>query len=88
MSAALSLLGQLFSFTAFAKAEIGVARSGVNGPLICGSINEHPFWYERYGKQDLPISKKVHEYGLYLPNNHQMTVEEIDKVINIVNQYV
>ncbi len=57
-------------------------------PLICGSINEHPFWYERYGKQDLPISKKVHEYGLYLPNNHQMTVEEIDKVINIVNKYV
>ena len=57
-------------------------------PLICGSINEHPFWYERYGKQYLPISKKVHEYGLYLPNNHQMTVEEIDKVINIVNQYV
>jgi len=57
-------------------------------PLICGSINEHPFWYERYGKQDLPISKKVHEYGLYLPNNHQMTVEEIDKVVNIVNQYV
>jgi CDP-6-deoxy-D-xylo-4-hexulose-3-dehydrase len=57
-------------------------------PLICGSINEHPFWYERYGKQDLPISKKVHEYGLYLPNNHQMTVEEINKVINIVNQYV
>ena len=57
-------------------------------PLICGSINEHPFWYERYGKQDLPISKKVHEYGLYLPNNHQMTVEEIDKVINIVNQYL
>jgi CDP-6-deoxy-D-xylo-4-hexulose-3-dehydrase len=57
-------------------------------PLICGSINEHPFWYERYGKQELPISKKVHEYGLYLPNNHQMTVEEVDKVINIVNQYV
>jgi CDP-6-deoxy-D-xylo-4-hexulose-3-dehydrase len=57
-------------------------------PLICGSINEHPFWYERYGKKDLPISKRVHEYGLYLPNNHQMTVEEVDKVINIVNQYV
>jgi CDP-6-deoxy-D-xylo-4-hexulose-3-dehydrase len=57
-------------------------------PLICGSINEHPFWYERYGKQELPISKKVHEYGLYLPNNHQMTLEEVDKVINIVNQYV
>ena len=57
-------------------------------PLICGSINEHPFWYEKYGKQDLPISKRVHEYGLYLPNNHQMTEDEINKVISVVNQYI
>lgn len=55
-------------------------------PLICGSINEHPFWYERYGKKDLPISKTIHEYGLYIPNNHQMTEEEINKVIKIVNE--
>jgi CDP-6-deoxy-D-xylo-4-hexulose-3-dehydrase len=54
-------------------------------PLICGSINEHPFWYERYGKQDLPNSKLVHEFGLYIPNNHQMTYDEISKVIKIVN---
>ena len=57
-------------------------------PLICGSINEHPFWYERYGKQNLPNSKLVHNYGLYLPNNHQMTDEEIDKVIKIVNENI
>ena len=55
-------------------------------PLICGSINEHPFWYERYGKQNLPNSKLVHNYGLYLPNNHQMTDEEISKVIEVVNK--
>lgn len=55
-------------------------------PLICGSINEHPFWYERYGKQNLPNSKLVHEYGLYLPNNHQMTEDEVDTVIKIVNE--
>jgi CDP-6-deoxy-D-xylo-4-hexulose-3-dehydrase len=54
-------------------------------PLICGSINEHPFWYERYGKQNLPNSKLVHEFGLYIPNNHQMTDEEVSKVITIVN---
>jgi CDP-6-deoxy-D-xylo-4-hexulose-3-dehydrase len=57
-------------------------------PLICGSINEHPFWYERYGKQILPISKTVHEYGLYIPNNHQMTDKELDKVIKIVNENI
>jgi len=54
-------------------------------PLICGSINEHPFWYERYGHSDLPKSKRVHEYGIYLPNNHEMTEEELNKVIEIVN---
>jgi CDP-6-deoxy-D-xylo-4-hexulose-3-dehydrase len=54
-------------------------------PLICGSINEHPFWYERYGKKELPNSKLVHEFGLYIPNNHQMTDEEISKVIRVVN---
>lgn len=55
-------------------------------PLICGSINEHPFWFERYGKSELPNSKLVHEYGIYIPNNHQMTDEEISKVIKIVNE--
>jgi CDP-6-deoxy-D-xylo-4-hexulose-3-dehydrase len=57
-------------------------------PLICGSINEHPFWYERYGKQELNNSKIVHEYGLYIPNNHQMTEDEINKVIKIVNENI
>lgn len=57
-------------------------------PLICGSINEHPFWYEKYEKKDLPISKDVHENGLYLPNNHQMTEDEVDRVIEIVNKYL
>jgi CDP-6-deoxy-D-xylo-4-hexulose-3-dehydrase len=57
-------------------------------PLICGSINEHPFWYERYGHSDLPTSKRVHEYGLYLPNNHEMTEEELNKIIKIVNENI
>jgi CDP-6-deoxy-D-xylo-4-hexulose-3-dehydrase len=54
-------------------------------PLICGSINEHPFWYERYGLCDLPKAKRVLVYGIYLPNNHEMTEEELNKVIEIVN---
>jgi CDP-6-deoxy-D-xylo-4-hexulose-3-dehydrase len=57
-------------------------------PLICGSINEHPFWYERYGKNEFPIAKKIHEYGLYIPNNHQMTDKEINKIVKIINKYV
>lgn len=54
-------------------------------PLICGSINEHPFWFERYGKSELPNSKLVHTYGIYIPNNHQITTNELDKIIETVN---
>src|SRR5690348_6418808 len=32
--------GQPFSFTAAANFEIGHARSGVNGPLMCGSNSD------------------------------------------------
>jgi CDP-6-deoxy-D-xylo-4-hexulose-3-dehydrase len=56
-------------------------------PLICGSIQEHPFWYEKYSKSSLPIAENVHLYGLYVPNNHQITEEEINRIITIVNKY-
>jgi CDP-6-deoxy-D-xylo-4-hexulose-3-dehydrase len=80
-----------FSFPIITKNVKSLTKSLIDNdiecrPLICGSINEHPFWYERYGKQELPNSKMVHEYGIYLPNNHQMTDEEITKVIKIVNE--
>jgi CDP-6-deoxy-D-xylo-4-hexulose-3-dehydrase len=54
-------------------------------PLICGSINEHPFWYERYKKENLKFSSIVHKHGLYLPNNHQMEEDEIFKIAKIIN---
>lgn len=58
-----------------------------NRPLICGSINEQPFWYEKYGKTYLPNSKVVHYNGMYLPNNPDMTLNEIRKITDIVNFY-
>ena len=58
-----------------------------NRPLICGSINEQPFWYERYGKSYLPNSKKIHYYGMYLPNNPDMSENEIKYVCELINNY-
>lgn len=56
-------------------------------PLICGSINEHPFWYERYGKNEiLKNSEIVHNYGIYVPNNHEMLNEELYKIIEVINE--
>jgi len=55
-------------------------------PLICGSISEQPFWYERYGKQKLPYAKNVHKFGLYLPNHQNISVDEIKFICNIINK--
>jgi CDP-6-deoxy-D-xylo-4-hexulose-3-dehydrase len=54
-------------------------------PLICGSINEQPFWINNYKREDLPNSKKVHINGLYLPNHHDLTEDEIIYISNIIN---
>ncbi len=34
---------------------------------------------------ELPNAEIVHKQGLYLPNNHQMTLEEVNYVIDVVN---
>lgn len=57
-------------------------------PLICGSMNEQPFWFENFEKVDLPKSKKIHEYGLYLPNNPDMTEDEIKFISKVVNESI
>lgn len=56
-------------------------------PLICGSINQQPFWYERYGfTNNLPNADYLHKYGLYLPNNHELKTEEIIFICDVVNK--
>ena len=55
-------------------------------PLICGSIGKQPFWKKKYGETNLPFADIVHDYGLYLPNNHQIAAKDIIKACNIVNQ--
>jgi len=49
-------------------------------PLICGSIQEHPFWFENYEKVDLPNATKVHQTGFYIPCHQNMSIREIEFV--------
>jgi len=57
-------------------------------PLICGSIQEHPFWYERYEKVSLPNASKVHNYGLYVPCHQSMTEDQVKYISDIIKRNV
>ena len=56
-------------------------------PLICGSINQQPFWHERFGKSNnVKNADFLHKHGLYLPNNHELKKQEIEFICGIVNK--
>jgi CDP-6-deoxy-D-xylo-4-hexulose-3-dehydrase len=55
-------------------------------PLICGSLEKQPMWQKRFPQASLQNADTVDSCGLYLPNNHQITKEEIKKICNIINE--
>lgn len=57
-------------------------------PLVCGSISRQPFYYQKYGHKNYSFSDIIHDYGLYLPNNPDMSCEEIEYICNIVNRSI
>ncbi len=52
-------------------------------PLICGNIARHPFWVREYGEQILPNADLVHEYGIYLPNHHNLSRADASRVASV-----
>lgn len=49
-------------------------------PLICGNIGRHPFWARTQSAVDLRNADVVHDYGIYLPNHHNLSLADIDRV--------
>ena len=54
-------------------------------PLICGNIARHPFWVRVYGEQVLPQADLIHDYGIYLPNHHNLSTGDIARVSECFN---
>lgn len=57
-------------------------------PLICGSIGQQPFWRDLKGVTSLPIADKVHRYGMYFPNNQDLTDHEIEVICEAISEAV
>jgi CDP-6-deoxy-D-xylo-4-hexulose-3-dehydrase len=54
-------------------------------PLICGSMGKQPFYVKEYGEEELPNAEIVRRYGMYLPNHHLLSDDEIKAVCEVVN---
>ena len=64
-----------------------LSKGGVDcRPLVCGSIGSQPYWIKEYGKQSFEFADIVDKYGLYVPNNPELTVEEITYICDIINK--
>jgi CDP-6-deoxy-D-xylo-4-hexulose-3-dehydrase len=49
-----------------------------------GNLGLHPFWVERYGKFNAPVSNKIHSCGFFVPNYPEMTDEDVDFICSVV----
>ena len=64
-------------------------------PLICGSLELQPFWsssplHFAAKKKAIPKHKNAHlvnDFGFYVPNNHQITEQEIRKICSVMNKF-
>jgi CDP-4-dehydro-6-deoxyglucose reductase, E1 len=50
-----------------------------------GNLGLHPFWHERYGKFNHPVSDRVHNCGFFLPNNETITKKDVLFICAVVN---
>jgi CDP-6-deoxy-D-xylo-4-hexulose-3-dehydrase len=59
-------------------------------PLVCGSMGKQPFYLKKYPdvENNLPNAEKVRVFGMYLPNHHLLTEEDIEKVCSVVRRYL
>jgi dTDP-4-amino-4,6-dideoxygalactose transaminase len=54
-------------------------------PLIAGDMSKKPMWYERFGHVYLPNCEKINEFGFYVPNHQDLTVEQIKFISKVIN---
>ncbi|MBS0626298.1 MAG: DegT/DnrJ/EryC1/StrS aminotransferase family protein [Verrucomicrobia bacterium] len=54
-------------------------------PLICGSMGTQPFYIKKYGRKELPNAKIIDEQGLYIPNHHLLSGQEIEFMCSCIS---
>ena len=55
-------------------------------PVIAGNIVRHPFWKSETKTETLPNADFIHENAFYFPNNAELTEEEIEYLLNLLEK--
>lgn len=64
-------------------------ENGIETRLFsAGSLDQHPFWYERYEKINDPLSLDIHQKGFFLPNNFDMKEKDVEFICEVVRKSV
>jgi CDP-6-deoxy-D-xylo-4-hexulose-3-dehydrase len=53
-------------------------------PLIAGDMSKKPVWLKKYGEVKLINCRLINEYGFYIPNHQDLTIEQIKFISNII----
>jgi len=54
-------------------------------PLIAGNLANKPFWYENFREVYMKNCDLIDKYGFYIPNHQDLTKDQLDKIIKIIN---
>ncbi len=58
-------------------------------PLVGGDISQSPLWKEwGTGKVKLEFCDKIHREGIYIPNNPDLTQDELEFMCEKVNEII
>ena len=57
-------------------------------PLVCGNMARQPYYESLYGYKMFPFADIVHSFGLYVPNHPEMSIEDVTKVADIINEAI
>jgi dTDP-4-amino-4,6-dideoxygalactose transaminase len=56
-------------------------------PLIAGNMASKPMWKKRYNTPILPNAELLESQGFYVPNHQDLTIVNIEKIVEIINKY-
>jgi CDP-6-deoxy-D-xylo-4-hexulose-3-dehydrase len=78
-----------FAYPIVNKNRVNIIKKLINNnievrPLIAGDMSKKPMWIKKYGKVELPNCNLINEYGFYIPNHQDLTIEQIKFISNII----